>query len=156
MTYYANPPSYICLLSPWNCIGQTPHVPGAANIYTLASLANIQGFKLQIDVFLQLSKLFFVLNTIFKMIWRTKNKLLVRILMVLLSIFFQSAFIGTEKSVIFLLKVSLWQKWGAEEQGGGLSSSLGCDAQKHFQCCASAPGMWQVQLQRDSAPLCLG
>lgn len=40
----------IWLLSPWNCIGQTPRVPGAANVYTLASLANIQGFKLQIDV----------------------------------------------------------------------------------------------------------
>lgn len=38
--------------------------------------------------------------------------------MVLLSIFFQSAFIGAEASVIFLLNVSLLQKWGAEEQGG--------------------------------------
>lgn len=47
-----------------------------------------------------------------------QNKLLVRILMVLLSIFFQSAFIGAEASVIFLLNVSLLQKWGAEEQGG--------------------------------------
>lgn len=38
--------------------------------------------------------------------------------MVLLSLFFQSALIGAETSVIFLLNVSPWQKWGAEEQGG--------------------------------------
>lgn len=45
---------------------------------------------------------------------------------------------------MFLLKVSLWWKWGAEEQGGGLLSSPGCDAQKHFWCGAGAPGCLHV------------
>lgn len=77
-----------------------------------------------------------------------QNKLLVRILMVLLSIFFQSAFIGAEASVIFLLNVSLWQKWGA---GRVCPHLRGVMHRNTFCAVPQALGTCQ-----DSAPLCLG